>query len=195
MAEAKDKNTADEDLDLDTEKGGKKSKTLLIIIIVVLLLAAGGGAAAFFLLGGDKKDTAKGEQGEGGEQVEIVIPPAIYMSLKPTFVVNFEQEGDVRFLQVDIEIMSRHQDALDVVETHLPLIRNNFILILSAQEYKEINKPAGKEKLRQQLLESINGTISNEIAAVQSKEEASAKEPDNEKYHVQAVYFTSFVMQ
>src|SRR6185312_3278149 len=70
----------------------RKGKTLLIVIVLAVLLA-GGGAGAWFAFaphGKQKHAQAKKEP----------LAPALYVALDPPFVVNFEAEQQVRFLQV-----------------------------------------------------------------------------------------------
>jgi len=191
MAEKEDK-----DLDLDVEQG--KSKTnLLIIILIVVVLAVGGGVAALFLLSGDDsegdKDSAK------SENATPVKANAIYANLRPTFIINFQDTRKARYVQIDLSALTRKQSVVDLLTEHSPVIRNNIITILSSQTYEELNTRAGKEKLRAELLDSINQTIEAELTNTPPKAEdsdnaAPAALPPGTKY-VEEVYFTSLVMQ
>ncbi len=88
-------------------------KKPLIISSVVLLLALGGAAGWFFYTGDLMRwigmDAAKASlpadgtaQGSDGEQV--AVPQALgeprYLDLDPPFLVNFEMDGQLRYLQV-----------------------------------------------------------------------------------------------
>jgi len=152
-------------------KGGKKG---LIITIVLLLVLGGGGFAAFKMMGGKddpkKKEAAKKEQ----------LLPARYVTLDPPFVVNFEAESSVRFLQITIGIMTRDEKVEHMIKENDPRIRNDLLLILGNQNYETVSKLEGKEDLRKRCLESVRAVI------VDSGGEAAK---------VEALYFTSFVMQ
>ncbi|HEU4780687.1 MAG TPA: flagellar basal body-associated FliL family protein [Steroidobacteraceae bacterium] len=151
-------------------KGGKKG----LIIGLVLLLVLGGGFAAFNLLGGKddpkKKETAKKEQ----------LLPARYVTLDPPFVVNFEAESSVRFLQITIGIMTRDLEIEKIIKDNDPRIRNDLLLILGGQNYDSVSKIEGKEALRQRCLESVRTVV---------------QESGGSSVKVEALYFTSFVMQ
>jgi flagellar FliL protein len=164
---------ADEELDLDVKKGGKS--TLIIIILVVVLLLAGGGIGAFLFLGGGDE----AGEGEAEEVAEVEPAEAHYLPLKPEFTVNFADDKKASFLQVEITVMARETDALDAVQTHMPVIQNNILNILSSKSYDGLISREGKDKLAQEILVSIQQVLEEEI----------------HKPGVEAVYFTSFVMQ
>lgn len=147
-----------------------KSKKMLFIIIAVVLLAGGGGGAFFFLKGGHKEEVKK----------EAVVLPPIYVSLDPPFVVNFEAEAAVRFLQVTVSVMTREPKIEEAMKKNDPRIRNDLLMLLSNQKYDDISTRAGKEKLRHAALEAVRADV-----------KAAGEEPEK----VEDLYFTAFVMQ
>lgn len=190
----------DKDLDLDTDNTGKSKTNLLIIILIIVILAVGGGVAAMFLLGGGDKDAEdKAADNAGGGQLPTKAA-AIYSTLRPTFIINFEDTSKARYLQVDIAVMSRNQSAIDLTQEHLPVIRNNIITILSGQTFDALNTRKGKEKLRADILKSINNTITAEVtntptpAAEEDSDDQPASYPAGTAY-IESVYFTSLIMQ
>jgi len=195
---------AEEDLDLDTENAGKGKTNLLIIILIVVVLAVGGGVAAMFFIGGDdSKPDAESGKGEE-EHAAPKHAPAIYSTLRPTFVINFEDTSKARYVQIDMDLMSRDQHSIDLVQEHSPVIRNNIIAILSSQTFAELNTRAGKEKLQASLLKSINETLDIEVKnlPVVKTDGDDAPAPKSGGGHaaaghqyIEAVFFTSFVMQ
>ena len=166
---------ADEDEVVEGEEGEgegeapPKSKKMLFIILAVVLLAGGGGA--FFFLKGGKAD-AKAEAAP-------IVPP-IYVNLDPPFVVNFEAESMVRFLQVTVSVMTRDPHTEDIIKKNDPRIRNDLLLLLSNQHYNDISTREGKEKLRTAALEAVRADI---------------KDAGGEAAKVENLYFTAFVMQ
>ena len=152
-------------------KGGKKG---LIISLVLVLVLAGGGFAAFKLLG-DKADPKKKEAVTKHEQL-----PARYVTLDPPFVVNFEAESTVRFLQITIGVMTRDEKVEHLIKDNDPRIRNDLLLILGGQNYETVSKLEGKEELRKRCLESVRAVV---------------LDSGGEAAKVEALYFTSFVMQ
>jgi flagellar protein FliL len=152
------------------EEAPPKSKKLLFIILAVVLLGGGGGAW-FFLKGGDHKADAKA--------AAPVLPP-IYVNLDPPFVVNFEAESMVRFLQVTVSVMTRDAHTEEVLKKNDPRIRNDLLMLLGNQKYETISTREGKESLQKQSLDSVRSVV------------ASA---GGESDKVEALYFTAFVMQ
>jgi flagellar FliL protein len=153
-------------------KGGKKG---LIIGLVLLLVLGGGGFAAFKLLG-HKEDPKKGKEPAKKEQ----LLPARYVTLDPPFVVNFEAESSVRFLQITIGIMTRDPEIEKILKDNDPRIRNDLLMILGGQNYESVSKLEGKEALRTRCLDSVRAVV---------------KDSGGESAKVEALYFTSFVMQ
>jgi len=151
-------------------EGAPKSKKLLFIILAVVLL--GGAAGAFFFLkGGDHKEEAK---------KEAVVQPPIYVNLDPPFVVNFEAEAAVRFLQVTVSIMTREPHIQELLKSNDPRIRNDLLLLLGNQKYDTISTREGKERLQ-----------ADSLAAVREVVKSAGGEPGK----IEALYFTAFVMQ
>jgi len=146
-----------------------KSKKLLFIILAVVLL--GGGAGAFFFLKGGHKEEVKAE-------APIVAP--IYVNLDPPFVVNFEAEAAVRFLQVTVSIMTRDPHIQELLKSNDPRIRNDLLMLLSSQKYDAISTREGKEKLQTESLEAVRTVV---------------KGAGGEPAKIEALYFTAFVMQ
>ena len=156
---------------VEGEEGGEappKSKKLLFTILAAVLVV--GGATAFFLMGGKKTDT---------KAAAPVLPP-IYVNLDPPFVVNFEAESMVRFLQVTVSVMTRDPHSEETLKKHDPRIRNDLLMLLSNQHYEDISTREGKEKLRLASLDTVR-------AVVQSSGGESGK--------IEDLYFTAFVMQ
>jgi flagellar FliL protein len=160
--------------------GGGKGKWITIIIAVVLVVA-GAGAGAFLgpFFHPDPTVGSKNKK-ETPKKVEIPKGPPLYLGLDPPFVVNFEAEQAVRFLQVTVQVMSRDQPTLDLLKANDPVVRNDLLLLFANQKYASISTSEGKEKLRTDSLEAVRKVITG-----------AGGKPEL----VEAIYFTSFVMQ
>jgi flagellar FliL protein len=159
------------------EEGGEakpKGKKGLILAIVALLVL-GGGAGAWFAFGGKHDPNAKEAKKEEGPK----LPPR-YINLDPPFVVNFEAESSVRFLQVTIGVMTREPEIEAQIKDNDPRVRNDMLMILSNQTYASVSSAEGKEALRKRCLDAIRVIV---------------KEMGGKPDKVEALYFTSFVMQ
>src|SRR5690242_5047940 len=150
----------------------RKGKTLLIVIVLAVLLA-GGGVGAWFAF------APHGKQ-KHAEVKKEPLAPALYVALDPPFVVNFEAEQQVRFLQVTAQLMTRDPAVVEMLKANDPVIRNDLLLLFGNQKYTVISTREGKESLRAQTLAAVRKIIAT-----------AGGKPEK----VEAVYFTSFVMQ
>lgn len=149
-----------------------KSKTKLIVIAAAAVVVLGGAGAFFALRGGGE---AKAE-----EHKEEHKAAAQYIALEPPFVVNFDAGASARFLQVAVQLMTRSPELGEFIKAHDPAIRNDLLLLLGNQKVEDVNTREGKEKLRGEALETVRNILTAEGAKAEELE---------------AVYFTSFVMQ
>jgi flagellar FliL protein len=153
-------------------KGGKKG---LIIAIAAVVVLAGGGFAAFKMLGHKPEEKGAKAKEEKGE-----VLPALYITLDPPFVVNFQAAEAVRFLQITIGLMTRDPETEKLVKENDPRVRNDLLLILGNQSYATVSTTEGKEELRKRSLEAVRAVV---------------KDSGGEGEKLEALYFTSFVMQ
>jgi flagellar FliL protein len=140
----------------------------LILAIAVAVLGAGG----FLLLHGRAAAGAHGAH-------TVPSGPPHYLALKP-FVVNFQSGQAVRYLQVSLQVMSRDPATITLLKQNDPVVRNDLLLLLSNQRYATLDTEAGKQRLRAAVLADVRKVVG-----------AAGGHPS----HVEAIYFTSFVMQ
>jgi flagellar protein FliL len=151
---------------------GKSKRKLFIIIGAAALAVLIAGGAAFFMHSGTKSAAA--------EKKPVVVAPPVYLALDPPFVVNFDSDQTSRFLQVAVQLMSRDPATIELLKANDPVVRNNLLLLFGNQKYADLATRAGKEALRNQALASAREVIG-----------AAGGHPEK----LEAVYFTSFVMQ
>jgi flagellar protein FliL len=164
-----------DDLDLNVEpeqpaRGRGRGRLWLVISLVVVLGAVLAGGAAFLL--GESSEEAPAPDSQ-------VVKPTIYKEIQPALVVNFQGSGRIRYVQVGVVISSTEQRTIDAVERHMPVIRNNLIMLLSDKTYEELNSREGKEQARREVLDSVRQVLHERAG----------------ESNVESVYFTSFVMQ
>ncbi len=75
--------------------------------------------------------------------------------------------------------MSRDKSALEQLQAHMPHVRNNVLMILSEQKLDTILTSDAKETLRESILKEMQFVLTQ-----------ASGDPG-----IEAVYFTSFVMQ
>jgi len=160
--------------------------TVIVLVVGTLFFAgvlSGGGDHATDTVAedseGDYGDEGSDEEGTEEEEGEGESLPAIYLPIDPAFVVNFASQGKARFLQVTVEVMTRDPVMPDQIKLHMPVIRNNLMLLFSSQSYDGVSTLEGKETLREEALEVVQQIL----------------EEETDDPGIEAVYFTSFVMQ
>lgn len=175
----------EEDLDLGEEKeAGSKKKLIIIGVAVLLVLLLGGGAAWWLMSGDDGASTESAESGQTDSDKKDAAAaeakgPALYHSLDPVFVANLPPGGGAKMLQVGVDVRVRDQKLLEFLKLNDPMIRNRLLNLFSTQDSEKLSKRTGKEKLQAEVLEAIDEIV---------KQQGGPGK-------VEAVYFTSFVMQ
>ena len=152
-----------------------KGKLKLIIVIVVALLLAIGlsvGATWFFMHSAQSKPAA-------AETAPVGKQPAIFEPMAPAFVANYNQNGRQRYMQVSITMQGRNQADLDALKVHMPVIRNNLVMLFSGQDFATLASPVGQEMLRQKATASVQEVAQKELG----------------KVVIEQLLFTNFVLQ
>lgn len=150
-----------------------KNKFVLIAGVVLLLIATAVGT--WFVV---KDGNSAASPAEVKETAKALPKPQIY-SLSPSFVVNLLQERGTRFLQLDIEVMSRQDGVLAKLDDYQVVIRHELIMMFSNLSKDEINSVEGRKAIQQRTVNTINDVLKKETG----------------KGGVDDVYFTKFVMQ
>jgi flagellar FliL protein len=104
--------------------------------------------------------------------------PPVYHAFEP-LVVNFEESGELRFLQITVEVMARDPKAIAAVQANTPFLRNNLLLLIGSRDLKQLLTREGKEQLRALALAEVRAALKQ-------------VSPESE---IEDVYFSSFVMQ
>ena len=169
-----------EDAAAPAEKKSSPMKLVIVMIVGAILLVAVSMGGVFFLM----KNMGMGGGG-GGDHAEpkhdVTKEAPIYFPMEPPFVVNFKDRGRTRFLQVSMQVMTRDKEMVTAMETHMPLIRNNILLVLSNQTAETLHSAEGKETIRELALEELKTILVKETGLVD--------------VHIEGLYFTSFVTQ
>ena len=164
----------------DTEKeevkpaGITTGKLVMILIPVMLLSIAASGGITYYLMSNMAPASAEAEV-EALDAIEN--PDPIYIQVGK-ILVNVDYQGDIRYIQGDVQLMFHHQESADIAERDMPVIINELNTLFARQAFGEMRSVEGKEKLRRASLAAINRVL---------------KFPDGSG--VQDVYFTSFNLQ
>lgn len=174
-----------------------KSKKKLFIIVGALVVLVAGAGIPLFLMGGDEK--AEGEVAHEETHAE----PHLEVVPMDVFIVNLSQHTAFiktkLLLEYDAELVHKHEEELaksghpiaveagghgggeaglsGYLKVREPMIRDAVIRVLSSRRPEEVLSVDGKERLKEELLETINEAI-------------ALDEPP-----VQSIYFAEFIIQ
>jgi len=125
----------------------------------------------------DKHDKKKHKKGEKGEE-EAAHPPA-YESLD-SFTITYKNSSEIRVIQLGVTVMVSDPVVAEAIKKHKPMIRNNLLLMLAAQDPLTLKSIEGKSALQVKIKAEIDAILKKQI---------------KEKDAIEGVYFTSFIMQ
>lgn len=159
----------------DVEAKSSTTKWIIIAVVAVVLLGGGvvGTLFALGLIGSPPAEAAAGNAESAAKK------DALYISIDPPFTVNFSGNSRARFLQVAVDVMTRDPAVEESVKRHMPVIRNNLVMLFSSKTSSELSTLEGKQALQRETLASIQKVLEQETG----------------EKGIEAVYFTSFVMQ
>jgi len=153
-----------------------RGKLKLIIVIVLALLLAIGlsvGATWYFMHSAQSKPAPVADAAPQGKQ------PAVFEALAPAFVANYTQNGRQRYMQVSITMQGRDLADIEALKVHMPVIRNNLVMLFSGQSFETLATPVGQEMLRQKATASVQEVAQKELG----------------KVVIEQLLFTNFVLQ
>ncbi|MDB6062941.1 MAG: flagellar basal body-associated protein FliL [Verrucomicrobiaceae bacterium] len=167
----------------------KKKKLMMLggMVLVLLLVAGGGTVFALKFFGNkpaaeqaaatdEKHEEKAGEHDEAGKESSKV---SIYDALDPAFLANFMVAGRQHYLQISLTVLARDEAGIAALHTHMPLVRNRIVMLLSGEVYDNLQTDAGRVELQKKLLDAIREILNKETG----------------KPGIEQVFFTNFVMQ
>ncbi len=146
-----------------------KPRSKLPLILVALVLAAGMGFGGWYF----------GHLGAPSAEGPQPLPPPVYHRLDPAFVVNVSDRDTLRYLQAEVQVMARDAAVFEILDAQAPAVRDALLTLFAGYPYSELISVEGRERLRIDTLNRLREALGDETAAAQ----------------IEAIYFTSFVMQ
>jgi len=134
-----------------THMGVLMLKIVRLICILGLLVGSASSLAQ------DETEEAAGTEAESAAPAKT-----IYIPMKPAFVVNYGGTGKLKYIKADVSIRLSTTAAADAVRHHMPFLRNNLVMLFSAQTDESITSQEGKETLRQEALKTVREVLYNE---------------------------------
>ncbi|WP_457749470.1 flagellar basal body-associated protein FliL [Sulfurimonas sp.] len=172
-------------------KEKKSSNMLMIIIIVVLILIIIIGAVvAVLLMGGDEEavkntSTPQAKERSVSTQRSRATNDAFNDTRKldqigtlyplDTFTVNLKSDSGRRYLKVTMSLELDNPELSHELDAKAPVLRDRIIRILSSKTLEEISSKKGKQKVSEQIMDTLNSMITDG--------------------QIKGIYFTEFVIQ
>lgn len=176
-----------------------KKKLMLIIVIGVLVLVLGGGGAAFFLM--KKKATGEAEDGEepakevrAKKKADHQSAPSFYKFDK-AFTVKLQTEQQEAYLQAEVQLRVLDSAAQELLKQYDPELKHRIMLTLLTKKASELGTAQGVQRLSNEIRETVNNTLE---PPPNGRRKDAAREPGDfaaPDAPVQAVLFTSFIIQ
>ncbi|WP_137919918.1 flagellar basal body-associated FliL family protein [Hydrogenophaga sp. 2FB] len=174
----------------------KKSKKLLFIVLGVVALAIVGAAAALFIL---KKNTADDdfEDDDGHGPVAQAKGPKTAPTFLPleNMVINLADPGGNRFIQLGLTLQLQDAVTETAVKSYLPSLRSQVLVLISQRTADELLAASGKEKLANDIIATISREMGYAPPAAKSADGAAPRKSRSAPNPVQAVLFSSFIIQ
>ena len=161
----------------ETASGEKtSSNTLMIVIIVVLFLITILVALGLFVVLGDDE-----EMPSNNRQMREINVPKNGMSSRPsaqydnsrklydigilypldTFTVNLKSDAGRRYLKVTMSLELEGEELSLELDAKSPVLRDRIIRVLTSKTLEEISSKKGKQKVSQQIMDTLNAMISD----------------------------------
>jgi len=172
----------------------KSSNMLMIIIIVVLvLIIAIGGVVGVMLMGEDEaaavtpeavphekektvaKTPAKSSSSDDDAEDTRVLSDIGILYPVDTFTVNLKSDAGRRYLKVTLSLELEGQELSLELDSKEAVIRDKIIRILTSKTLEEISSKKGKQKISNQIQDTLNAMIKDG--------------------KIKGIYFTEFVIQ
>jgi flagellar FliL protein len=184
---------ADKENKEDTQNETKKSKNLLIIVIVavIALIIIAAAVVAVVLMNDEEQPAANTVQQSAPQseqrssssrsredsddmgsrklsEIGILYP-------LDTFTVNLKSDAGRRYLKATISLELNGKELSMELDNKSPVIRDRIIRILTSKTLEEISSKKGKQKVSEQIVDTLNSMITDGS--------------------VKGIYFTEFVIQ
>ena len=186
--------------------GGKKGLIKLLVIVLVVGGAIGGGA--WWYLG------HKNAEGAAEAKQEPAKPPVFYPL--ETFTVNLVLIETPQFLQTGITLKVSDNAVVEELKLLTPVVRDRILMLMSSRKSTDLLTIEGKRQLGNDIVDAMNEVLGKseapaKAADAKAAEDEEEKDPeeakdakdtkggaapkDNSKRAVQAVLFTTFIIQ
>jgi len=168
--------------------GGNKGLLIVLIVLIVLLLGAVGFIGWYVFMGQQQDDpnAPKQEKEVKKEEAKNDENAQTFRAEVKDMVVNVTTaKGRIKLMKISLALVSPEPTIEQIIQNNEAEIKDAVIRAVSARNAEELLTVAGKELLKEELLNDINEIVN----------EATMANPDIKKNIVKKIYFTAFVMR
>ncbi len=133
-------------------------KKMIILGVAALLLVGMSVGASLFFTGAFSKAPPVVGSAEPVEE-EPLPEEILYYHVQPEFVVNFQGKSRVKFLMIELSVVTRDEEVLDILNDHDPELRNTLLLMLSTQDSEVLKTVEGKQALQKSATQHIDELV------------------------------------
>ena len=162
-------------INISNYEGLQMKKIIIFAVAGIVLLGAGIGGAMFFL---KSPEVPEGEE-MAEEEMMPEVKEAIYEDIHPAFTVNFNDDSKKKFMQVYMVAKFYDMESRDSFKMHMPVVRNNLLMLMSGKNSDELSTVESKEMLRKNALKTAQSVMQDIYG----------------ENLVEDIYFTKLVMQ
>lgn len=174
------------------EKKSKKMLIIIIIVVLILIIAIGAVVAVLLMSGGDESSSSSSKAPQMKER-SIAKEKARRSSMSDdfedsralneigilypldTFTVNLKSDAGRRYLKVTMSLELEGEELSLELDAKAPVLRDRIIRILTSKTLEEISSKKGKQKVSDQIMDTLNSMITDG--------------------RIRGIYFTEFVIQ
>ncbi len=115
------------------------------------------------------------------EDDESAPPQALYYKFPEPITINFQRQSkkEMRLLQVKVALMSYDQDIINNASRNLPMLHDSLRTLFTEQTMESVSTVTGRKGIQSTALSTLKTNFKEETG----------------KDSLEAVYFTSFIMQ
>ena len=130
-----------------------------LIVSIVLALASMGAAGWFYMQAQSGTGVRAAVSGAPNSTREFtgaapnrpnpeMEKDAMYISVHPPIVANFDDNGEVGYYQATVELLTYDKEAKPVIEMHMPRVRDALLKLFNAQTSQTLRGSNAMDELR-----------------------------------------------
>lgn len=133
--------------------------------------------------------------GGGGGGGGFETGKANYFDMGNPFVVNIvDGPSRLRFLQVNVNLMTKDAKVIEAVNQHLAPIKHELVMLFAEQKMSEVTSRTAREQLRLNALSKVQFVL-EKYAGITAEKKVKDSNGEAHPSGVQDLFFTSFIIQ